>query len=99
VYIIKQVLKWDFDSSVRVLENIKRTARPGARIVVVQNLVDDSPEPRVAAAMDLLLLLNVGGREHTLDEFRELFRRAGLDFAGVTRTRTPLRLIEAVVPA
>jgi len=99
VYVIKQVLKWDFDSSVRVLENIRRTARPGARIVVVQNLVDDTPEPRVAAAMDLLLLLNVGGREHTLDEFRQLFRRAGLEFAGVTRTRTPLRLIEATVPA
>ncbi|ASW54612.1 methyltransferase [Plantactinospora sp. KBS50] len=97
VYVVKQVLKWDFDSSVRVLEHIRAAARPGARVVVVQNLIDDTPEPRYAAAMDLMLLLNVGGREHTLDEFQRLFERAGLKFAGVTRTRTSLRLIEAVV--
>ncbi|GAA3343170.1 methyltransferase [Amorphoplanes nipponensis] len=97
IYLIKQVLKWDFDRSVRVLANIRAAARPGARVVVVQNLVDDTPEPRYAAAMDLLLLLNVGGREHSLDEFKTLFTRAGLAFAGVTRTSTSLRLIEATV--
>ncbi|MEV0001605.1 methyltransferase [Micromonospora sp. NPDC050980] len=97
IYVVKQVLKWDFDSSVRVLEHIRAAARPGARVVVVQNLIDDTPEPRYAAAMDLLLLLNVGGREHTLDEFRHLFDRAGLRFTGVTPTRTSLRLIEATV--
>lgn len=97
VYLIKQVLKWDFDSSVKVLENIRAVARPGARVVVVQNLIDDTPEPRYAAAMDLLLLLNVGGREHTLAEFKEIFARAGLTFTGVTRTSTSLRLIEATV--
>jgi hypothetical protein len=97
IYLIKQVLKWDFDSSVKVLNNIRQAARPGARIVVVQNLIDDTPEPRYAAAMDMLLLLNVGGREHTLAEFKTIFERAGLTFAGVTRTKTSLRLIEATV--
>jgi C-methyltransferase len=97
LYLLKQILKWDFDSSVRVLENIRAHARPGARIVVVQNLIDDTPEPKYASAMDLLLLLNVGGREHTLAEFKTLFERAGLTFAGVTRTATSLRLIEATV--
>jgi C-methyltransferase len=97
IYLIKQVLKWDFESSVKVLQNIKAAARPGARIVVVQNLIDDTPEPAYAAAMDLLLLLNVGGREHTTAEFEMLFRRAGLTFTGVTPTSTSLRLIEARV--
>jgi C-methyltransferase len=98
VYVVKHVLKWDFESSVRALSNIRTAARPGARVVVVQNVVDASPEPTVSAAMDLMLLLNVGGREHTVAEFEELFRRAGLVPAGVTATRTPLRLVEATVP-
>lgn len=98
VYVVKHVLKWDFDSSVRTLSNIRAAARPGARVVVVQNVVDASPEPTVSAAMDLMLLLNVGGREHTVAEFEELFRRAGLVPAGVTATGTPLRLVEATVP-
>lgn len=97
LYLVKQVLKWDFDSSVRVLRHIRDAAPPGARVVVAQSLIDDSPEPRYAAAMDLLLLLNVGGREHSLADFRSLFDRAGLTFTGVTPTRTSLRLIEATV--
>lgn len=97
LYLIKQVLKWDYDVSVRVLRNIRQAARPGATVVVVQNLIDDSPEPRYATAMDLMFLLNVGGREHTLAEFQALFDGAGLTFRGVTRTRGALRLIAATV--
>ncbi len=98
VYLIKQILKWDDDRSVRVLRNVAEHAEPGARIVAVQNLVDLSPEPRVTTAMDLFLLLNVGGREHRQSDFEELFRRAGLEFTGVTRARSALYLIEARVP-
>ncbi|MDO0926706.1 methyltransferase [Streptomyces sp. TG1A-8] len=98
VYVIKQILKWDDERSVRVLRNVAEHAAPGARIVVVQNLVDLSPEPRVTTAMDLFLLLNVGGREHHQGDFEDLFRRAGLEFAGVTRARSALYLIEARVP-
>ncbi|GGZ81459.1 methyltransferase [Streptomyces echinoruber] len=98
VYVVKQILKWDDERSVRVLRNIAAHAAPGARIVVVQNLVDLSPEPRVTTAMDLFLLLNVGGREHHRGDFEDLFRRAGLEFTGVTRARSALYLIEARVP-
>lgn len=98
VYVIKQILKWDDERSVRVLRNVARHARPGARIVAVQNLVDLSPEPTVTTAMDLFLLLNVGGREHTKGDFEQLFERAGLEFTGVTQARSALYLIEARVP-
>ncbi|WP_251094270.1 methyltransferase [Streptomyces sp. Caat 7-52] len=98
VYVIKQILKWDDERSVRVLRNVAEHAAPGARIVVVQNLVDLSPEPRVTTAMDLFLLLNVGGREHHQGDFEDLFRRAGLEFTGVTQARSALYLIEAKVP-
>lgn len=99
VYVIKQILKWDDERSVRVLRNVAANARPGARIVVVQNLADLSPEPRVTTAMDLFLLLNVGGREHDKGDFEDLFRRAGLEFTGVTQARSALYLIEGRVPA
>lgn len=98
VYLIKQILKWDDDRSVRVLRNVAEHAAPGARIVVVQNLVDLSPEPKVTTAMDLFLLLNVGGREHPRSDFEDLFRRADLEFVGVTQARSALYLIEARVP-
>ncbi|SEB30816.1 16S rRNA G1207 methylase RsmC [Streptomyces misionensis] len=99
LYLIKQILKWDDERSVRVLRNIAEHAAPGARIVVIQNLVDRSPEPRVTTAMDLFLLLNVGGREHFQRDFEGIFRAAGLEFTGVTQARSALYLIEARVPA
>lgn len=67
VYVIKNILEWDDDSTARALRNVMAAGGPGARVVVIENLVDDSPSMRFSTAMDLLLLLNVGGAKHTTD--------------------------------
>ena len=65
LYIIKNLLEWDDDSTRRTLRNVVSAAQPGARVVAVENLVDDSPSMKFTTAMDLLLLLNVGGAKHS----------------------------------
>ncbi|MGW7793702.1 methyltransferase [Streptomyces tricolor] len=66
VYIIKNILEWDDDSTARLLCNVVEAGGPGTRVIVIENLVDDTPSMRFSTAMDLLLLLNVGGAKHTL---------------------------------
>lgn len=86
LYLVKQVLhNWDDDTAVRILSNIAAHAPSGARIVVLDLLVDGGgPLDSVHAGMDLLMLLFLGGKERTEQEFAELFLRAGLDFHGVS---------------
>lgn len=102
LYILKNILDWPDANSVATLENIAGAAKPGARVLVIDSLVDVDPhEMKVTTAKDLFLLLNVGGQMHTLDQFKDLFARAGYEFAGVSSvpgTFPSLHLIEGVVP-
>ncbi|WP_258396524.1 methyltransferase [Streptomyces sp. Amel2xB2] len=102
LYILKNILDWPDENSLRVLKNIGATADPGARILVIDSVMDAAPEEmRVTSVIDLFMLLNVGGQRHTRSEFEELFSRAGLDLTGteaVSGTFPTLHLVEATVP-
>ncbi|WP_418955274.1 methyltransferase [Streptomyces tritici] len=98
VYIIKNILEWDDDSTRRALANVRRAARPGARVVVIENLVDDSPSMRFTTAMDLLLLLNVGGAKHTRESLVERLTGAGLAIGEIRPVNAYLHAFECTVP-
>ncbi|MEW2075768.1 methyltransferase [Streptomyces sp. NPDC012403] len=98
VYIIKNVLEWDDDSTRRVLANVRRAARPEARVVVIENLVDDTPSMRFTTAMDLLLLLNVGGAKHTRQSMVDRLTGAGLVIDGISPVNAYLHAFECTVP-
>ncbi|MEU5796531.1 methyltransferase [Streptomyces sp. SUK 48] len=99
VYILKNILEWDDESTVRTLRNVARAARPGARVVVMENLVDGSPEMKFTTAMDLLLLLNVGGKKHTRAGLLGLIEQAGLRVDGIRPVNSYLHLVESTVCA
>ncbi|MFE5735410.1 MULTISPECIES: methyltransferase [unclassified Streptomyces] len=99
VYVLKNILEWDDDSTRRALANVRRAARPGARVVVIENLVDDTPSMRFTTAMDLLLLLNVGGAKHTRASMVERLTDAGLVVGEVRPVNAYLHAFECTVPA
>ncbi|MFE2280879.1 methyltransferase [Streptomyces sp. NPDC059454] len=98
VYIIKNVLEWDDDSTRRVLAGVRAAARPGARVVVIENLVDDTPSMRFTTAMDLLLLLNVGGAKHTRRSMVDRLTDAGLVIGDINPVNAYLHAFECTVP-
>ncbi len=97
LYIIKNILEWDDDSTRRTLRNVVAAAPPGARVVVVENLVDDSPSMRFTTAMDLLLLLNVGGAKHSRESLLTLMTDAGLRVEDVRPVNPYLHAFESTV--
>ncbi|MFC5202978.1 methyltransferase [Streptomyces kaempferi] len=99
VYIIKNILEWDDDSTRRALANIRKAARPGARVVVIENLVDDTPSMKFTTSMDLLLLLNVGGAKHTRQSMVDRLTAAGLVIGEVRPVNAYLHAFECTVPA
>ncbi|GAA2146550.1 methyltransferase [Kitasatospora kazusensis] len=98
LYIIKNILEWDDDSTRRTLRNVVAAARPGARVVVVENLVDDTPSMRFTTAMDLLLLLNVGGAKHSRESLLGLMTDAGLRVKDVRPVNPYLHAFDSTVP-
>ncbi|MDH6517687.1 C-methyltransferase [Streptomyces sp. SAI-208] len=99
VYVIKNILEWDDDSTSRTLRNVIEAGGPGARVVVIENLVDDSPSMRFSTAMDLLLLLNVGGAKHTTESLTGRLTEAGLVIEDVRPVNPYLHAFDCTVPA
>ncbi|MER5903236.1 methyltransferase [Streptomyces mirabilis] len=99
LYIIKNILEWDDDSTRRALANIRKAARPGARVVVIENLVDDTPSMRFTTAMDLLLLLNVGGAKHTRQSMVDRLTDAGLVIDEFRPVNAYLHAFECTIPS
>ncbi|CAG6396589.1 O-methyltransferase [Actinacidiphila cocklensis] len=97
LYIIKNILEWDDDSTRRTLGNVVAAARPGTRVLVIENLVDDSVSMRFTTAMDLLLLLNVGGQKHTRESLVTRMTEAGLEVGDVRPVNPYLHAFDSTV--
>jgi hypothetical protein len=97
VYVIKNILEWDDESTTRLLRNVVEAGGPGARVVVIENLVDDTPSMRFSTAMDLLLLLNVGGAKHTTDSMVRRLTGAGLTVGDMRPVNPYLHAFECTV--
>jgi C-methyltransferase len=102
LYVLKNILDSPREQSIQTLTNIKASAKPGARVVIVDAIMSASDdELRVTTIVDLFLLLNVGGARNNVDEFEQLFGDAGLKFVGVKPvpgTFPTQHLAEAIVP-
>jgi SAM-dependent methyltransferase len=81
LHLLSHVLhNWDDENVRRIVANCARAARPGGSLVVVEFVLPPAPEPVVGYAMDVLMMVLLGGRERTLAEHRELIEPAGYAF-------------------
>lgn len=98
-YVFKNILGMNDEDAVVVLANLVKTARAGARVIIVENFVDDGPGQKFSTGMDLRMLLTVGGRKHTRQGLLGLVERAGLVVHDVRPVNSYQHLIEATTPA
>lgn len=96
-YMLKHILHdWSDNHCRRILSLIREQLPEDGRVLACELIVTDEPGPAPAKVLDIeMLALTVGGRERTVDEFRELFQSAGLRLARVVRTKTAFCVLEA----
>ncbi|MEW6280087.1 MAG: methyltransferase [Candidatus Eremiobacterota bacterium] len=94
LYILKHILHdWDDDQCVTILKNVRRAMRDTARVLVLEMVL--AAEPSVADLMDINMLVMTGGRERTVAEYHDLFRRAGLQPGRVLEPPGNYKILEA----
>lgn len=77
-YILAQVLHdWSDHEAAVILGNCVSAMRPDGRILVVER-VRDEPADVLNLSLDLHMMVLLGGRERSLDEWTDLFSAAGL---------------------
>jgi SAM-dependent methyltransferase len=96
LYLLKHILHdWDDEACICILKNCRRALRPGGRIAVIELLLGEIGEPGIAPLYDVTMMVMSSGRERSLVEFQWVFEAAGLAATKVTRTTTPMVIVEA----
>jgi hypothetical protein len=95
-YLIKDILHdWAAADARRILGVLRRDMPPGARLVVLERLLDADGFAAEAAFSDLNMLTGPGGAEHTAAGYREMLAAEGFEVTSTTRTETEMSVIEA----
>jgi len=90
LYLLKSVLAdWPDREATSILKRCAEAARPSGRIVIFSGAGEGEE-----AAPELLMLILVGGRARTVNDFRALCREAGLQVTAVGRQISGRVLIE-----
>jgi hypothetical protein len=99
-YLLSNVLHdWPDQAAAAILASCGQAAGPGGRVIIAERLVGSGEDPRMVTRMDLRMLLLVGGKERTADDFGELAQRAGLAVASVRDTAAAISVLECVPAA
>lgn len=96
VYVLSSVIHdWGDDRAQRILANTRAAMRPDATLLVVELVLPVRDEPFFGWISDLEMLALTGGRERTIDDYRNLLAAAGLSLAREIETGTSWSLLEA----
>jgi hypothetical protein len=104
-YILKHVIHdWSDDLALTILRNCRGAMAANGKLLLVEGIfptrVDQSAGCRVAAASDVNMLVNTGGRQRTELEFHSLFEGAGFELTRIIPTKSeasfPVCVIEGV---
>jgi hypothetical protein len=96
-FVLRHVVHdWQDADAEAILRNCRKAMRPEARILVIETVLPPGDQPCFGKWLDLMMLL-VGGRERTEEQYRRLFSAAGLRLSRIVPTAHEVSVIEAVV--
>jgi SAM-dependent methyltransferase len=96
LHLLKQIVHdWDDEQATRLLTSCHHALAPAGKLLLVEMVVPADNRPSPAQAMDLNMLVLLGGRERTEEEYRQLLQAAGFRLERVIPTHSPFSVIEA----
>jgi len=95
--LLKKVIHdWTDERAATILRNCRAALPAGGRLLLVENVIPPGDEPSFGKWLDLLMLVYAGGRERTVNEFRDLLATSGFAMKQVVTTAANVSVIEAV---
>jgi SAM-dependent methyltransferase len=97
VYLLSFILHdWDDERSIAILKSCQRAMAPDGRLLLIEQVIPHANEPSFSKMYDLHMLVLMGGRERTEDEYRMLLHAAGFRLRTIIATQSPRSIIEGV---
>jgi hypothetical protein len=94
-YLLKVILHdWADEPAIAILQTCRRAIGPTGTLLVIEHVVGPPNEDDAGKRMDLHMLVMLGGRERTREEWTALLASGGFHLAGITPTASELSVIE-----
>lgn len=95
-YVLKNIIHdWPDDIALQVLQNVRAAGGPRSTVLLIEFVIPRHNREFPGKWVDLEMLLNLGARERTAEEYRDLLTRAGFRMTRVVPTASPLSVVEA----
>lgn len=96
-YVIKYVLhNWNDEDCIKILKKCREAIPSNGRLLIMDMVIKED-EPQVfEKSLDIVMLLLLGAKERTKEEFEEILTKAGFKLNAVFPTKSPLSIIEAI---
>jgi hypothetical protein len=100
-YVLKHVIHdWDDQRALGILVNCRRAMPDAGKLLTVEGVypprIEPSLEGRRAAANDVNMLVNTGGRQRSEAEFHALYDAAGFALTRIVPTPAAVSIVEGV---
>ena len=100
-YVLKNIIHdWNDEKAAVILANCRKAMGRERRLILIERIVPPRSEYSAAARQlfmaDMQMMVMLGGRERSLEEFRALLESAGFELTRVIPTESPFQLIEAI---
>lgn len=95
-YMLANVLQdWSDERATSILRTIREAMGAGARLLVVEIIIEPGPRGAVGKLVDISNMI-AGGRTRTVDEHRVLMSQAGLRLQRIVPTAAAVSILEAL---
>lgn len=96
-YLLRHIIHdWDDEKSLAILRNIRCASPPGAKLLVVESVIEPGNAPSFAKLLDLTMLVIPGGQERTASEYDRLLAAGGFKLERIVPTTAEVSILEAI---
>jgi hypothetical protein len=95
-YLLMEVIHdWGDDESVAILKAIRSAAQPGAKLLLIEQVVPNDPGPHWTKLLDIHMMAFFAARQRTRQEYEALLQQAGFAFEREIDPGADISILEA----
>ena len=96
-YLVMQVIHdWSDEEAARILAAIRKAARPGAKLLMIECIVPEDSKPSWTKMLDLQMLTLLSGKERTEKQYRQLLQNTGFRLERLIDVGMSTSILESV---
>jgi hypothetical protein len=96
-YILMEIIHdWAQEKAVAILKAIRRAAPAHARLLVIESIIPNDPDPDWSKVLDIHMMTLHGGRQRTQQEYISLLDSTGFSFQQEIGTGAGISILEAI---